>query len=257
MSVTLFRHGQPGGCRPLVLLHPLGVDHTFWTALVEAHPERDVVTIDLPGHGMSPAPSSAQSLEAMARSVGTALRAAGLTEVDVAGVSLGGLIAQHLAARDDVAVARLVLVDTVISYPSAVREQWRTRAATARAEGMASLLEPTMQTWFTAEYIADPDEPLRQLIEVFRAADPEGYAVSCDALAEANTLGLLGTLDLPTLVACGEDDLPHFRADAERLAGAINGAELAWLPGRHAAAFEHVDDFGAVLQKFLSDGSGT
>ncbi|UQX88973.1 alpha/beta fold hydrolase [Jatrophihabitans telluris] len=251
MSIAVFRHAGAGAFRPLVLLHPLGVDHTFWAALVDDIADRDVVTLDLPGHGVSPTPASAVSLDVLARSVGSALRSAGLIEVDLVGVSLGGLIAQHLSAQDDIVVAHLVLVDTVISYPSVVRKQWRSRALTARTDGMRSLVDPTMQTWFSAGYLADPDARLSQLIEVFSTGDPEGYALNCCALAEANTVGLLATLDVPTLVACGVDDLAHFREEAERLARAVAYAQLVWLPGRHAAAFESATEFASVLKEFL------
>ena len=58
IDVNFVRTG-PRGCRPIVFLHPVGLDLTWWGAQVEAFGrEHDVVAFDMPGHGLSGTPDA-------------------------------------------------------------------------------------------------------------------------------------------------------------------------------------------------------
>ncbi|MGH8973326.1 MAG: alpha/beta fold hydrolase [Acidimicrobiia bacterium] len=95
-------YDRTGSGEPLVLLHGLGHHRRAWSAVVPMlAAERDVITVDLPGHGDSPAvpPSTAGDFGALADEVEKFLRSIGLEAPHVAGNSLGGLIALELGAR--------------------------------------------------------------------------------------------------------------------------------------------------------------
>lgn len=239
---------------PVVLLHPLGVDHTVWSdvaAALERQPGTgQVVALDLPGHGQAGLPVSGSGADDLAGHVEAELVRRELAPAHLVGVSLGGLLAQVVAARSPHLVERLVLVDTVAVYPDAMRTMWGERAAVARAEGLAPLVEPTESLWFTERYRAEGRTS--GFRTTFLATDPEGYARTCEALATADTTGVVGGITAPTLVACGYDDAPPFRDAALWLADQVEDAELAWLDGRHAAALEQPDAFARLLGEFLA-----
>lgn len=95
-------YDRTGSGEPLVLLHGLGHHRRAWSAVVPLlAAERDVITVDLPGHGDSPAPprSDPGDYRAMVDVVEKFLRDLGLERPHVAGNSLGGLIALDLGAR--------------------------------------------------------------------------------------------------------------------------------------------------------------
>ena len=239
---------------PVVLLHPLGVDHTVWRDVVAAL-EREpgtgpVVALDLPGHGTARMPAAGSGAEELATHVEAELERRGLAPAHLVGVSLGGLLAQVVAARSPHLVERLVLVDTVAVYPDAMRTMWAERAAVARSEGLEPLLGPTESLWFTEGYRAEGRAG--DFRSTFLATDPEGYARSCEALATADTTGLVGGITAPTLVACGYDDAPPFRDAALWFSKRVDDAELAWLDGRHAAALEQPEAFARLLREFLT-----
>ncbi|GAA3774403.1 3-oxoadipate enol-lactonase [Plantactinospora mayteni] len=236
---------------PLMLLHPLGVDHRFWEPVVRALPDvlGEPVVPDLPGHGSAPLPARDATVEDFADAVEELL--AGHGPVHLVGVSLGGIVAQVLAARRPDLVRRLVVADAVAVYPEAMRAMWRDRAETVRRDGLAAAVEPMEALWFSEAFRRDAAETVARVRRMVLAGDPEGYARTCEALAVADTTDRVGSIVAPTLVTCGADDAPPFRLAAEWFAATLPEATLGWLPGRHATAYEHPRSFAEAVAAFL------
>ncbi len=94
-------YDRTGSGEPLVLLHGIGHHRRAWDPVVpQLAAEREVITVDLPGHGDSPVtPETIGDFAAMTDEVEKFLRSIGLERPHVAGNSLGGLIALELGAR--------------------------------------------------------------------------------------------------------------------------------------------------------------
>lgn len=242
---------RSGSGTPVVLLHPLGVDRRYWDYLTPLLPGYTVLTYDLPGHGNSQTRPGAQ-IEDMAEQLLTLLQDQALEQAHVIGVSLGGLVAQHFAATHPEKIDRLVLVDTVAIYPPPVRAQWTERAATARSAGMGPLVEPTLASWFTPDFLTAAGPEVTAVRSMLSQADPEGYAVACEALEAADATGLAGGIAAPTLVVCGTEDMPPFTAAVSWFESKIPQTEVCWLsPAQHAGVLEQPEVFAAALRKFL------
>lgn len=230
---------------PIVFLHPLGADAAFWDPVRAVLASHSTVSLDLPGHGGAPPPPRGAGIDVYSAPV--ALQIAALGEpAHLVGMSLGGLVAQHLAAAHPDLVASALLADTVPVYPEPMRQMWRQRAETARTGGLSSLVEPMVEMWFTAELAQQDDARVAQARRTFAATDPEGYARTCDVLADADLRERTASLTVPVVVACGEDDAPPFRDAAHWLADTTGGS-VNWLPGRHACAVEHPAQFAALV----------
>ena len=237
----------------VLLLHPLGVDRSFWDEVVPALDGFEVLTYDFPGHGATPTPEEPYTVEDLADQARTLLAEAGHARVDVVGVSLGGLVAQQLAADGPQLVRRLVVVDAVAVYPEPLRAMWRDRAARAPAEGMEPFVDPTLALWFTADALATGGPLVESVRAQLQAADPHGYALACRALERADVTGVLDRIGAPALVVCGEDDAPPFTAAASDLATRLPGGRVVWLaPARHAGVLEQPEQFRAALAEFLA-----
>lgn len=240
--------------RPVLLLHPLGSDHRFWDG-VDLAPGRRWLALDLPGHGQQPAPVVGDGVAGLAARVLELADEAEVEDFDVVGVSLGGLLAQHLAVHRADRVGHVVLVDTVARYPEAMGRMWVERARTARIEGMSPLVAPTLDIWFGEEFREARPDLVERTRDTLLRTDPEGYARTCEILAAADLSDVTSRLPALTSSVCGEDDGAPFRAAAEEFAAATGG-HVQWLAGKHAAVLESPERFAQHLEQFLSAGPG-
>jgi pimeloyl-ACP methyl ester carboxylesterase len=92
---------RAGSGEPLLLLHGIGTTRDDFSALRPAlEAEHDVLAVDLPGHGDSPALSERPTICAVTDAIEVDLDALGVGRVHVLGNSLGARIALELARRD-------------------------------------------------------------------------------------------------------------------------------------------------------------
>jgi 3-oxoadipate enol-lactonase len=221
------RADGPQEAPPLMLLHSLGTDHRVWQPQAEALAGRfRVLRPDLRGHGATGVPPGPYSIEGMARDLLHALDALGVERLAVAGLSIGGMVAQSLAAQAPERVTALVLVDTALAIPPAAL--WRDRAAAVRADGMAVIADAVLARWLTPA--ADPAAAAALRAQLLATA-PEGYAGAAEAIAAADLTETTRRLRLPCLVLVGDQDEATPPAAAAALRDAIPTARLRLLPG--------------------------
>jgi 3-oxoadipate enol-lactonase len=238
----------------LVLLHCLGVDHHIWDIAANGL-ERDftLLSYDLPGHGETPVPSQSYGVEELSDQLAAVLKREGVTRAHVAGISLGGLVAQHFAAHHPDMVDRLVLIDTTPRYIDDMRRMWVERAATARAKGVPALVDDLLQIWFTQGFLATNPPAVQYVRNTFARTSGEGYALACEALGAAELRAYARQIAAPTLVVCGDNDVPSFLDAARWLTETIPQARLAWLgPARHASILEQPEAFCRAVREFLA-----
>jgi pimeloyl-ACP methyl ester carboxylesterase len=100
-----------GSGEPLVLLHGgVGASEMFAPLIPALAAHRQVITVDLRGHGRTPDVGGSLTYEAMADDVAAVLEHLKLDWADLAGYSLGGGVALHVASRHSQRVRNLVLM---------------------------------------------------------------------------------------------------------------------------------------------------
>jgi 3-oxoadipate enol-lactonase len=237
-----------------VLLHCLGVDHRLWD-IAAAGLERDftLLSYDFPGHHETPLPLAPYGIEQLSEQLGEVLERTGVARAHIAGVSLGGLVAQHFAATRPQCVDKLVLIDTTPRYVDEARKMWVERAAAARTKGVAALVDGLLPIWFTDDFVASDPPAVRYVRDMLGRCSGEGYALACEALGAADLRALAPKIAAPTLVFCGRQELPAFQEAARWLAQNIRGARSAWLePARHCSILEQPEAFRRTLGAFLA-----
>jgi 3-oxoadipate enol-lactonase len=238
---------------PLLLLHSLALDRHVWDAtLPRLRKHRDILTVDLRGHGASSA-SAAFTIEEMADDVAATLDSVGIDEVCLAGLSLGGSVAQAFATRHPHRTVALALIDTTAWYGPTAVQQWADRAAKAHSAGMRSLSAFQLDRWFSDKFRAENQDLCQDLLDRFARNDLASYEATCCALGAFDLRGPVATIDVPTLVVVGSDDPATPLSYAEDLSERIPHASLRVLPGaRHLTPVERPRDVGDLLDTFFA-----
>jgi pimeloyl-ACP methyl ester carboxylesterase len=113
LDIHVLEQGPAGRPKlpPLVLLHGISDSHLTWSRVAPVLARRRrVIMPDLPGHGLSARPDASYALAWHAEMVGGLLDAMDLGEVDLAGHSYGGGVAQWLLLAHRERVRRMMLV---------------------------------------------------------------------------------------------------------------------------------------------------
>ena len=244
----------PADAPVVVLSNSLGATRGMWDPQVPALAERyRVVTYDTRGHGESSSPAGPYSLDDLVDDVLALLDRLGVRRAHVAGLSLGGMMALRLAAREPARVDRLVALATSAKPDP---QGFLDRAAAARSGGTAPLAPTVVSRWLTPAYAAEHPDLVARLEAMIVAAADEGYALCCEVVAAVALREDLGRITAPTLVVSGAEDPalppPHQQAIAEGIAGA---SLVSVSPGAHLPNLEQpLEVTGALLGHFDAAG---
>ena len=245
--------GQPfaAGRRSVVFIHGGGLDHTVWALQTRyfAYHGRNVLAVDLPGHGRSAGPAL-DSVPAMADWIMALLDALAIGEAALVGHSMGSLVAFDAAGRYPSRVTALALLGTSIPMPVADMLLDAAENNDHAAFDMVTLWGHSRagQTgcnrapglWMTGGAVS--------LLE--RSAPGVLHATLAAANDYRDGLDVAGGIQCPTLLVLGASDAMTPARAAGPLAEAIPGARVITLPGcGHMMMAEQPD---AVLDALIS-----
>lgn len=252
-DLNIVRTGPRGGA-PVVLVHAVGLDLTYWDSQIAAlAPAFDVLAYDLRGHGASGPLGETLTFATSAADLAAVIEAADAGPAHVVGLSVGGMIAQNFAlARPDL-VRSLALLDTVCSFPDAGRTALQARAQTVRAQGMESVLASTLERWFTPGFAAARPDVIDRVAKTLRANDPQVHAAMWEMIATQDTAPRLQEVTAPTLVLVGEHDPSTPVAASQLIAERVPGARMHVIAGAsHISTMEAAGAVNARLLDFLT-----
>ncbi len=248
-------HAGPGA--PVLLaINSLGCDLGLWEQqLAPWRQSHHVLRYDQRGHGRSAAPDGPYGLDRLGRDALAVLDAVGADRVDVCGLSLGGLVAQWLCLEAPGRIDRAVFADTAARIGT--REAWHERAAVVRTEGMAAVTEPVLDRFFSQGARATNDPAVVRTRAGLETMSPEGYASSCEALADADLRPRTAAIGQRCLVIVGTEDVATPVADARRLVDDLPHASYAELDGAgHLSNLERPEAFARLVRTFLGADRG-
>ncbi|MGY1714506.1 3-oxoadipate enol-lactonase [Geodermatophilus sp. SYSU D01106] len=245
----------PADAPVVVLSNSLGATRGMWDPQVPALAERyRVVSYDTRGHGESPAPAGPYTVDDLVDDLVALLDRVGARRAHVVGLSLGGMTAMRLAAREPARVDRLVLVATS-ARPDP--QGFLDRAVQARSGGTAPLAPAIVGRWLTPAYAAEHPDLVARLEAMIAGADDEGYANCCEAVGHFDAREDLARITAPTLVVSGAEDPalppPHQQAIVEGIAGATL---LSVSPGAHLPNLEQPLEVTGALLAHLDAAGG-
>jgi len=255
LSIT-HRPSRKAGAPRLALIHSLALDRSVWERVVGCLAgDVELVTYDCRGHGASPRSPGPYTAQLFARDLAEIFDHLGWDSAAVAGCSMGGNVAQAFAAEYPLRTTGLGLIDTTAWYGADAPSKFKERAETARAKGMAGMIDFQLTRWFSDNFRANHLDVLKRTFDVFVANDPDCYAASCEMLGAADTRAALSTFTMPVAIVVGEDDYATPVTMAQQLHEAIPESTLTIIPSaRHLTPIEFPDRIASELRGLIARG---
>jgi pimeloyl-ACP methyl ester carboxylesterase len=239
----------------VLLVHGLGGSSNTWTPVMSAFRRMKALRVDLPGSARSARVEGALSIERFVSAALRVLSAAGVSKAHVAGHSLGTIVAQHLAAAEPGMVRSLALFGPLPAPPDAARPNLRARGEKARSEGVAgmqAIADALVQASTSAETKARRPTAVAYVRESLMRQDPDGYARTCDALADAQPAEL-AKITCPVLLVTGDEDVVAPPQSVRAMGSKLARSRVEVLRGcGHWTPVEKPEECVALLTQFYA-----
>jgi 3-oxoadipate enol-lactonase len=209
-----------------------------------------VIRYDKRGHGLSTCPPSPYTMGALIHDAERLLDHLEVRDCVFVGLSIGGMIAQGLAAKRLDLIRAVVLSNTAPKIGT--RALWDDRIRMVETEGLMAMSGTIMERWFSRPFRESPAvTPWRRMVEVTPA---EGYAGCCAAIAGTDFYTTTAALRLPAQVIAGDADGSTPPDLVKEMAELIPGARYDLIRGAgHLPCVEKPDDYAAILTRFLGE----
>ena len=250
--VIHFRDEGPRDGPVLVFSNSLGTDFRIWDGVLPLLPAGlRTIRYDKRGHGLSDLPQQPWGMGDHVADLAGLLDHLGVRGAIVCGLSVGGMIAQGLAAERPDQVRALILCDTGAKIGNP--EMWDQRIETTLGAGLESMADAVMERWFTADFRSgDPTFPVWRNMLCRTTAG--GYAGTCRAIRDTDLMESTSRLRVPCLGICGDQDGSTPPDLVRETAELIPGSRFELVKGAgHIPCVEQPAATAALISGFLRD----
>ena len=240
-----------------MLLHSFGHNKTLWFPQLTHFLERGyrVVAPDMPGHGDSTFDPEHHTVERIAQSYIELFGRLELRRVILVGISMGGYIALHMWARKPELIAGLVLSNTKAESDSdEIVARRRAQIAGIRQRGLAEFIHTGAPKRLSPKTLEDRPWVLDSIKMMNFAITAEANIATLEAMAtKRDDTATLATIDVPTLITAGSDDVFIPKTSAATLKDGIRNSQLHVIQDTgHVSNLESPTQYNRVMDDFLA-----
>lgn len=236
----------------LIFSNSLGTSYQMWQPQIEAlQTDYFIICYDTRGHGKSSAPKGPYSLAQLGQDVIDLLDYLSVAKAYFCGISMGGMTGQWLAINHPDRFEHLLLCNTAAKIGS--EAPWLDRAALVRENGLNDIAKTAASRWFTAGFIDNHPDLVKQLSDSLAAGSADGYASCCEALSTADTREQLKDIRVPVTVLAGSQDPVTTVADGQYMVDNIPNSILATIDASHISNIEQPEVFTQLIRHHLSN----
>ena len=240
---------------PVLWVHGFPLNRSYWDPQTSALLDHSrCIAPDLRGFGESTA-APPWSMDQYADDMAGLLDNLGIRQAVVAGLSMGGYVAFALWRRHRARVRALILADTRAGADSDEgRRKRRETIALAREEGSGAVADAQVTGLVGRTTRERHPQVVQHLRQILASAPVDGIVGATEAMMERpDSTPLLATIDVPTLVVVGEEDVVTPPSEARLMHAAIRGSRLETIArAGHASSFERPAAFNHVVGEFLA-----
>jgi pimeloyl-ACP methyl ester carboxylesterase len=241
---------------PLVLVHGIGADGRMFAPVVDRLAgSAEIINWDLPGYGGKPL-DGPLTFPGLAAALAADLDALGVNSAVVLGHSIGGMVAQELAATFPQRVRSLVLSATTAVFGS--------RDGSFQREFVKARLGPLDAGQTMAQMAAEvaprlvgsgaAPEAAPTLATLMSEVPKATFRAAIACLVTFNRRAELERIAVPTLLIAGDEDTNAPLKAMTRMAEVVPGARLEVLERTsHLAPLECPDRFADIVRRFLAE----
>lgn len=252
-GVLNYQIDGPEAAPVLVLSNSLGTDLGMWETQLPLWSQHfRVLRYDTRGHGASLVTAGPYSIEQLGRDVLALLDALDIQQAHFVGLSMGGLIGQWLGINAGQRLRSLTLCNTAAQIGTA--EVWNSRIDTVLKGGqqaMVELRDGSIARWFTPGFAQAQPQQAQRICQMLAQTSPQGYAANCAAVRDADFREQVGSIQVPTLIVAGTEDVVTTPAHGRFMQAAIQGADYAEFPAAHLSNVEIGEAFSRRVLDFL------
>jgi pimeloyl-ACP methyl ester carboxylesterase len=240
---------------PVILLHPFPANHEFWLPVAQILSTRyRLILPDLRGHGDSGAGEGPATMEKHAADISRVMDDAEVGRAPLVGVSIGGYALFEFWRRHRGRVAALALCNTKAGADSTEARGGRLQAANDVLERGTELFFESMIPRLLGKTTRETRPDLvAGALRMMRKMSPEDVAQVQRGMAERpDSVDTLKTINVPTLLITGDEDILTGVNEAELMRQHISGSQLRVLAkAGHYSSWEQAEDAGGLLREFL------
>jgi poly(3-hydroxyalkanoate) depolymerase len=243
----------PSGRPPLLLFNGIGANLELAKPFMRALNGTEAIIFDIPGVGGSPLPSFPYRPSTIARLAARLIDQLGYRQVDVAGVSWGGGLAQQFARQQGDRCRKLVLAATspgAIMVPGSPLVLWK--LATPRRYLDRGYMREVAPQIYGGAFRDDP-ELIARHADAMSGASHVGYLYQLLAVVGWTSLPWLWLLKQPTLILAGKDDPIVPLLNGRIMARIMQNARLEIIDDGHLFMVTQPAQTAAIIEKFLAE----
>lgn len=246
-----------GTGRPIVFLHSFGHNKNMWFPQLTYFLEGGyrVIAPDMPGHGDSTFDPAHHSIDLIAQAYIELLGTLGLRRVVLAGISMGGYVALRIWARKPKLVAALILSNTKAESDSdEIVARRRAQIASIQQNGLAQFVQTGAPKRLSPKTLERRPWVLDSIKMMNFTVSAEVNAATLEAMArKEDDTALLATIDVPTLITSGSDDIFIPSTSARVLEQCIRNSRLHVIRDTgHVSNLEHPTEYNRIVGDFVA-----
>jgi pimeloyl-ACP methyl ester carboxylesterase len=249
-----------GSGPPVVLLHPFPANHEFWLPVSRFLASRYRLIIpDLRGHGESSLGSGPATMQKHASDVALVMDAIGVDRAPLIGVSIGGYTIFEFWRRFRNRVTALVLCNTKAPPDNSEARSARLQAADEvlqrGTEPFFESMLPKLLGETTRQSRPDLVEGALRMMRKMSAQDVAG--VQRGMAERPDSVPVLKTINVPTLIVTGDEDIVTGVPEGELMKQNIHGSQMKVIAkAGHYSPWEQPEEVGRPLRQFLDSVYG-
>lgn len=251
LETVQLHYRDEGSGEPLVFINSLMTDFRMWDKLLARLPgEYRVIRYDKRSHGLSSLPDGPYLMDALVDDLARLLDRLEVRNATIVGLSIGGLVAQGLAASRPDLVRAAVLSNTASKI--ATKDVWEGRFEAVRKGGTAAIADATLARWFPPAFHQTPE--ISGWRHMFLRQDPRAFLFCGNAVSEADYSESTARLTIPVLGIGASEDTSTPPDLLKQTIDTVERGRFHLIEGAgHLPCVDKTDEYAAVLSDFLDE----